>query len=72
MGVFVGPALYPDSELLALVAEAVEVLSISTPDALRAFGRYSLPKLIASYPDFADASMTAKEFLLSVDGVIHV
>lgn len=69
---FIGPGLYPDEDLLALVGQAVEQLDVPLPDALRAFGRYALPKLVAAHPNFAEPGVGAKEFLLSVDAVIHV
>ena len=71
-GPFVGPGLYPDADLLELVGRTIARLGIPLRDALRAFGRFALPRLVASHPDFADSTMTAKEFLVSVDGVIHV
>ena len=69
---FVGPGGYPDEDLLELVAKAVERLDIPQSAALRAFGRHALPKLVSSHPEFADRSLSAKDFLLSVDSVIHV
>ncbi len=69
---FIGPGLYPDEDLLALVGVAVDQLGIALPDALRAFGRFALPRLVEAHPDFAESECGAKDFLLSVDSVIHV
>ena len=71
-GPFIGPGLYPDEDLLALVGVAVDQLGVSVQDALRAFGRFALPRLVEAHPDFASSECGAKEFLLSVDSVIHV
>ena len=69
---FVGPGTYPDSDLVAIATQAANKLGISLPEALRAFGGYAFPKLIEKYPVFMEGISHPKDFLKSVDGVIHV
>lgn len=51
---FVGPGTYPNKNLFALIATAVEILNIPGPDAVKAFGKYMFPKLIDKYPIFVE------------------
>ncbi|MFQ5464333.1 MAG: heme NO-binding domain-containing protein [Thermodesulfobacteriota bacterium] len=69
---FVGPGSYPDEDLMAIVARAVETMGITLPEALRAFGRFCLPKFAERFPEFMTPYDHPKEFLMTVDSVIHV
>ncbi len=69
---FVGPGTYPDADLFTIATQASSKLGVPLPDALRAFGKYALPKLLARYPSFREGHTDAKSFLTSVHGVIHV
>ncbi|MCG8591341.1 MAG: heme NO-binding domain-containing protein [Proteobacteria bacterium] len=69
---FVAPGGYPDEDLIEIVSQAVERLDVPLPDALRAFGRYCFPRLVEAYPVFAEGQNDAKQFLLTVESVIHV
>lgn len=71
-GAFLGPQTYPDGDLMALVGTASQMLGTPPDELVRAFGRYMFPHLIALHPDFIKPHMTAKDFLASVDRVIHV
>lgn len=70
-GVFVGPATYPDADLLALVTLACQRFGVEPPDALRAFGRFMFGQLVEKFPAFVEGHDT-KSFLMSVHDVIHV
>lgn len=69
---FVGPGTYPDEDLTALVKSTVTVLGISPPEALRRFGKFAFPKLAEHFPDFVSPHRHPKEFLKTVDSIIHV
>lgn len=69
---FVGPGTYPDSDLFAIATAAAEKVGVPLPDALRAFGRFTFPKLAERYPMFVQDATSAKSFILSVHSVIHV
>lgn len=69
---FVGPGTYPDSDLMTIAAKAAEKLGLPLDAALRAFGKYAFPKLAEQGTQFVDSQPTARDFLLSVDSVIHV
>jgi hypothetical protein len=69
---FVGPGTYPDEDLVALVGTAVQKFDLVPADALRAFGRYCLPRLADKVPQFLASHADCKSFLKSVQGVVHV
>ena len=69
---FVGPGTYPDADLISIVGKASEVLGVSVPDALKAFGKFMLPQLIAKFPNFVTPYKNPKDFLMTIDSVIHV
>lgn len=69
---FVGPGTYPDEDLVALAVKAAEILGVSLPDALRAFGRFSFGPLAKKFPTFVEPHDDPVRFLASVDQVIHV
>lgn len=69
---FIGPATYPDSDLLAIVDKVCEKLGVSVPQAVHAFGKYCLPHLIAKFPVFVQGHEHPKTFLKTIDNVIHV
>ena len=69
---FVGPGTYPDGDLLQLVGKAVEKVGISLPDAVRAFGKWILPRLMEQVPDSMTAFDHPKPFLQTIHDVIHV
>lgn len=71
-GPFVGPGTYPDSDLFAIVERTTAELGIATPAALRAFGRYAMPRLAARFEAFVRDHDHPKSFLCTVDGIIHV
>lgn len=71
-GVYVATETYPDEDLLALVAAATEATKIPAGDLLFAFGEYMLPQFAHFYPAFFVDQSSLKEFLLTVDSVVHV
>ena len=71
-GVFVATETYDDQVLLDLVAAASEATSVPAGDLLFAFGEYMLPQFAQHYPTFFEGQQSLRDFLLTVDGVIHV
>ncbi len=71
-GPFLGPGNYPDEDLLAIVGATIQKLGIPLPDALRVFGKYLFEKLAGDAPQFVEDKSDLKQFLMTVDGVIHV
>lgn len=71
-GVYVGTETYPDDMLVALVVAAHEKSGIPVDDLVRTFGVYMFPRFHEKNPGFFKPGMTLKQFLLSVDRVIHV
>jgi Haem-NO-binding len=69
---FVGPGTYPDSDLFALVERATVELGVDAPTALRAFGRYAMPKLAGKFEVFVRDHRHPKSFLCTLDTLIHV
>ncbi|PCH68201.1 MAG: hypothetical protein COC01_04155 [Bacteroidetes bacterium] len=69
---FVGPGTYPDEDLLEIVGKTTEKLGISADVALKAFGKFAFHKLAAIFPNFLESYSNPKDFLKSVESVIHV
>jgi predicted hydrocarbon binding protein len=62
---------YPDADLGRLVAAATTALGMSSREVLRWFGREAMPILAERYPLFFTAHASARNFVLSVNQIIH-
>ena len=71
-GLYISTETYPDQELFDLVSAAESISGVPAADLIKAFGKYSFPKFRDQNPEFCRPGMTLKEFLLTVDRVIHV
>jgi hypothetical protein len=71
-GPFVGPGTYPDEDLMSLVKKACELLKIPPHDAIRSFGKYCFGELIRKYPQFIKSFTNPKDFLMTIDSVVHI
>ena len=71
-GVFVSTAVYSDEQLTSLVVAASEKLDVPVNDLIRLFGEYIFPHFKTKNPSLIPDGMTLKEFLLTVDRVVHV
>lgn len=71
-GIYVSTETYPDEALIALVVAAHEKSGIPVNDLVRAFGEYMFPIFYQKNPSFFKEGQTLKDFLLTVDQVIHV
>ncbi|MCP5180603.1 MAG: heme NO-binding domain-containing protein [Pseudomonadales bacterium] len=70
-GVYVATESYPDEELYALVEAASKATGIEASALVPAFGRYMMPAFVEQYPMFFPEGQTLKQFLLTVDAVVH-
>lgn len=71
-GVYVSTETYPDAEVFKLVEATHNATGIPASELIKAFGQYAFSKFQKSHPSFCKAEYTLKEFLLTVDSVIHV
>ena len=69
---FVGPGTYPDEDLMEIVIKASEKLGITPDQALFAYGKYIFPKLVAAVPKFVEPYDHPKDFLKTINDVIHI
>jgi Haem-NO-binding len=69
---FIGPATYPDEQIMALVVSASQKLQVPPEAATRAFGNFAFHVLAEKFPIFLKGIHDPKTFLLTVDKTIHV
>jgi len=69
---FVGPGTYSDNDLMLIVKSASETLNIPTEELIVSFGHFLFPKLASRFSNFVDKEKSAKDFLLTVESIIHV
>lgn len=69
---FVGPGTYSDSDLILIIKSASDTLNIPVDDLIVSFGHFLFPKLASRFSNFVDTSKPAKDFLLTVESIIHV
>lgn len=70
-GVYTTGDSYPDTELFALIGELSKETKIKPDDLILEFGKYMIPAMANNYPVFFQG-LDFKQFILNVDGVIHV
>lgn len=70
-GSFTSLGNYPDQSLMKLVCATARSLSTTNADALRWFGRESMAVMAKRYPAFFPTDATARDFVLSVNEIIH-
>ncbi len=71
-GIYVSADTYDDEQLFRLVEAASAKTGIDADDLIRSFGKYSFGKFQQMHPDFCNPNFSLKQFLLTVDNVIHV
>lgn len=71
-GVYVSTETYDDEQLFQLVHAAHEATGIDKNLLISTFGKYSFSQFQQMHPAFCKPEYTLKEFLLTVDNVIHV
>jgi len=70
-GAYTALGNYSDADLVALANAAADRLASSVDDVLRILGRLSFGPLISRYPAFLDEPTSVREFLPTVDNMIH-
>ncbi|MCA9034176.1 MAG: heme NO-binding domain-containing protein [Planctomycetaceae bacterium] len=71
-GIYTAAASYPDQSILNLVMSLSARSGLPPDDLIRAFGTYMVSGFAEQYPDFFPPGISAKELLMSVQGIIHV
>lgn len=69
---FVGPGTYPDSDLIEIVRIASAKVELNPEEFLKRLGHFTFGKLAERHPYFVSNYKHPKQFLLTVDNVIHV
>lgn len=70
-GAYTSLGNYPHAELERLVLSASIALNADRASVLRWFGRSAMPRLAALFPTYFDACTGTRDFLLSLNGIIH-
>jgi len=70
-GAYTSLGSYPDSEVEALIAAAMQALALDRNEVLRWFGQSAVPVLAERYPAFFDGPASAREFTAGVNTIIH-
>jgi hypothetical protein len=70
-GVYTSLGSYPDEDVFALVDTTAAVLGLTPADVLRWFGRRAIPLLATRYPQMFANHTSARNFLGSVNAIIH-
>ncbi|MDF3033408.1 MAG: guanylate cyclase [Alphaproteobacteria bacterium] len=71
-GAYTAGGTYSDAELFALVTELSRQTKIDVPTLIETFGIYMFPVLAQKYSLFVQPNMDLKDFLKSIDSVIHL
>lgn len=70
-GAYTSLGNYSDEEIVALVSAAATKLKLSNGDVLRWFGERAMPILKEKYPTLFQNHSSARNFVLSVNSIIH-
>jgi len=70
-GAYTSLGNYPDEDVEALVAAAMQALSLDRDAVLRWFGTAAIPVLAELYPAFFEGPSSAREFTAGVNHIIH-
>jgi len=69
---FVAPGTYPDSDLMEIVVKSADKLDMTANEFLKKLGNYTFGQLAERYPNFVSEYDHPKDFLKTVETVIHV
>ncbi|MCF2855841.1 heme NO-binding domain-containing protein [Pseudoalteromonas sp. SMS1] len=69
--VYVSARSYPDEELVGLATSVAEVLNLSMPDTLKAFGTYLFGFLAKRHTSIVEEFSSFEQLIVSIDDVIH-
>lgn len=71
-GVYTSVGTYPVQEMVSLVSQLSAKTGIPVPGLLKAFGGHLLTRFVAGFPGFFSSHRSALDFLMAVEGHIHV
>ena len=71
-GVYTSVGTYPVAEMVSLVDQLAHKTGIAVPELLKAFGGHLLTRFVEGYPGFFSSHGSALDFLMAVEGHIHV
>lgn len=71
-GAYTAGESYPEQELFSYVSELSKLTNTPPNKLVEAFGKYLFPKLASKYPVFLPEGISFKDFMKSIDQVIHV
>lgn len=69
---FVAPGTYPDEDFIEIMNHATRLLEMDSSTFLKKFGYFALFKLVGRYPHFAEPFSHPKDFLMTIENVVHV
>ncbi|THH35604.1 heme NO-binding domain-containing protein [Neolewinella litorea] len=69
---FVAPGTYPDGDFLAIIGESIRELGCTQQDFMRQLGHFAFFKLVERYPVFVTPYQHPKDFLKTIEKVVHV
>jgi predicted hydrocarbon binding protein len=70
-GVYTSLGSYPDGQLSGLVTAASKRLGLSADEVLRWFGQSAIGLLAGRYPQFFEAHVSTRAFVLTLNDIIH-
>ncbi len=70
-GAYTSLGSYPDDELIGLLATLSRQQGWEMEQTLRWFGRSAMPELARRFPAFFSSAASARDFVLSVNNIIH-
>ncbi len=69
---FVAPGTYPDEDFLKIVQQSTKEFGCSQSEFLQQLGQFSFFKLADRYPGFVSPYQHPKDFLKTIENVVHV
>lgn len=71
-GAYTAGGTYPLSEFTFLITKLSEIINIPAPQCIQMYGEYMFQKLSERYPSLVPEELSLKEFLKTIDSIIHV
>ena len=71
-GVYTAVGTYDSAEMVALVNRLSALTGVPVPDLLMAFGQHLFGRFTEWFPAFFEGIRSAPDFLVRVDGFVHV
>lgn len=71
-GAYTAGGTYPDAEIFSLITVLSNLVDVEPLQLVEAFGIYMFPVLAKKHSNFLQKGLSLKDFLKSIDRVIHV